>query len=173
MTIDDMDQIILKELQLNCRISLKDLAKKIPLKTSAIHYRIEKLRKKGIIEGFHAKINASLLGENFYAIVLIQARYGPEYLEDIGKKLASITEVKSVYYCLGENDFIVKIRAQNQEHFMEVLREMRLKADIERTNSIVIANIIKEDNSVHFDSKELHPNENSSIKNELKDDNSK
>jgi len=150
MALDNIDRLILNELQHDCRITLSDLAKKIPIKPSTIHYRIKKMVEKGIIEGFHAKVNPALVGEPFFSVVLIQARYGPEYLEDIGKKLASIEEVKSVYYVLGENDFIVTIRAQTQEHFMDILREMRQKADIERSNSIVIANVIKDDPRIFF-----------------------
>ena len=47
---DELDRAILKELQKNARITNADLARKIHLSQPAIHNRIKKLEKRGIIQ---------------------------------------------------------------------------------------------------------------------------
>ncbi|MHA1720111.1 MAG: Lrp/AsnC family transcriptional regulator [Promethearchaeota archaeon] len=149
--LDDIDKFILNELQKDCRISQKELADKLNVATSTINYRIKRLEEGGILEGYYAKVNALKLGKAFYSAILIRVRYGPEYLEEVGKKIAEISEVKAVYYVLGENDFIILIRTDDQDEFMKKIQTIIKTSPVERSNSIVIANVIKEDFRIFFD----------------------
>ena len=60
--IDEVDLQILEALKENARISLKSLAEKTYLSSTAVGARIEKLERAGIIEGYHAKINPRAFG---------------------------------------------------------------------------------------------------------------
>ncbi len=76
---------------------------------------------------------------------MIRAKYGPGYHEKVGKKLAEIPGVWAVYFVLGEIDFIVMARTKNREKFMEKLDKIINLGEIERTNTQVVAKILKED----------------------------
>ena len=142
---DTLDAAILKYLQDDCRITLENLAKKLHIPKSTLHYRIKRLEKTAIIEGYHAKLNATKLGYDYLAVVLVTAKYGPRYHERIGKRIAAINGVWGVYYVLGEYDFVVLIRAKNREDYMNKLERLSNMPDIERTITQVTAKIFKED----------------------------
>lgn len=60
--MDEIDKLILKELDKNARISIKELTDIVYLSAPAVKARIEKLEEQGIILGYSAKINKAALG---------------------------------------------------------------------------------------------------------------
>ncbi len=148
--LDDKDIEILKLLQKNCRMPLEEMAKILNMPKSTIHYRIKRLEKIGVIEGYYAKINVESIGKDYITVTFVRAKYGPGYHEAVGRKLASIPGVWAVYFVLGDIDFIVLSRANNREDFMRILNQMMSMKEIERTSTHVVIKIIKEDPRIEF-----------------------
>ncbi|MEM2404236.1 MAG: AsnC family transcriptional regulator, partial [Candidatus Methanomethylicia archaeon] len=88
--IDEIDYAILNILQEDCRTPLEEIARKIKIPKSTVHYRIKKLEERKIIEGYYAKIDAAKLGKEYIAVILVRAKYGPGYHEKVGRKIAEI-----------------------------------------------------------------------------------
>ena len=67
---------ILGELVLNSRIPINRLAKKVGLSREVVTYRINQLKEKGIITGFHAVIDEEKLGylRNTCFALILEAR---------------------------------------------------------------------------------------------------
>lgn len=143
--LDETDKKILTLLQIDSRISLAEIAKKLDISKSTAHYRIRRLENENIIKGYCAKIDLFKLSDDFQAIVLIRAKYGPEYSDKISEVLSEIPGVWGIYNVLGEWDFIVLMRAENREEFIKEL-ESKIESSglFERTNTTVVARIIKE-----------------------------
>ena len=149
--LDKIDEKILNELQKDSTINLEALAMKLNSTKSTIHYRIKRLEEENIIEGYHAKVDSFKLSDDFQAVILIRAKYGPDYSEKIGEMLKNIPGVWAVYNVLGDIDFVVLMRAKNRKQFinrMEIIEGSNL---VERTNTTVIAHIIKEDQKYILD----------------------
>ncbi|MEM3874117.1 MAG: Lrp/AsnC family transcriptional regulator [Candidatus Bathyarchaeia archaeon] len=144
-SIDELDLKILKILQDDCRISLEQIAKMVGVPKSTIYYRIKRLEEEGIIEGYYAKINFAKLGKDYLTITFVKAKYAPGYHEKIGEKLSKISGVWGVYFIFGENDFVVLTRSKDREDYLRKLELMMNMPEIERTNTQVVAKIIKED----------------------------
>jgi len=144
-SLDELDKEILKILQMDCRTSLEQIAKKLGVPKSTVHYRIKRLEGEKIIEGYYAKVNASKLGKDYLTITLVRAKYGPSYHERLGKMLAQIEGVWAVYFVFGDTDFIILTRSNNREDFMKKLEKIMSMEEIERTNTQVVAKTIKED----------------------------
>ena len=149
--LDQNDKKILNILTKDCNIPLDKIAKMLGISKSTVHYRIKRLESEKIIDGYHCKVNFSKLGDDFQAIVHIRAKYSKNYVEKVGKELAKIQGVWAIYNVLGDNDFIIMVRAVNREELMSKLEEMRTTNLIERTNTTVIARIIKEDERLFFE----------------------
>ncbi len=149
--LDDTDKKILNILQKDCNIPLDKIAKMLNISKSTVHYRIKRLESEEIIDGYHAKVNFSRLGDDFQAIIHIRAKYSKNYVEKVGKELAKIQGVWAIYNVLGDNDFILMVRAVNREELMGKLEEMRTTNLIERTNTTVIARILKEEERLFFE----------------------
>ena len=148
--LDETDRRLLAMLQRDCRVPLQEVAEILGVPKSTVHYRIRKLEQDGIVEGYHAKVNATRLGYDYLAVVLVRARYGPKYHEKVGRRLAKVPGVSAVYYVLGDIDFIVLIRARDRDDYMQKLSQLSSMADIERTSTQMFAKVMKEDPRVNL-----------------------
>jgi|Deesub1362B_J571_1020462.scaffolds.fasta_scaffold00004_496 DNA-binding Lrp family transcriptional regulator len=157
--LDEIDTKILNILQEDCRKSLDEISKTIDVPKSTVYYRIKRLESLGVIEGYYAKVNPKMLGNDYFTITLVKAKYGPGYHKKIGRILSRIKGVWAVYYVLGEYDFVVLARAKNRENFIgNILEKFINYEEIERTNTIVIVDIINEDPRVdieHLDQEKI------------------
>ena len=159
--LDDTDKKILNILTKDCKVSMDKIAKTLKISKSKVHYRIKRLEKEKIIDGYHAKVNFSRLGDDFQAIIHIRAKYDENYVENLGKVLDKIQGVWAIYNVLGDDDFIIMVRAVNREELMGKIEEMRKSKLIERTNTTVIARILKEEERMFFETEIPIPDSNS------------
>ncbi|MGC2236916.1 MAG: AsnC family transcriptional regulator [Pyrinomonadaceae bacterium] len=60
--IDEIDRKILKELQINARISFAEPGRRVGLTTPAVIERVRKLEDAGIITGYAAEIDTARVG---------------------------------------------------------------------------------------------------------------
>ncbi|MTI61015.1 AsnC family transcriptional regulator [Iocasia frigidifontis] len=67
--MDSIDYEILKILQENARISMKDLGKQVGLTAPAVSERIKKLETSKVIKGYTAIIDPAKLGKNIRALI--------------------------------------------------------------------------------------------------------
>ncbi|MCY0878952.1 MAG: Lrp/AsnC family transcriptional regulator [Firmicutes bacterium] len=121
--IDQQDRRILEFLMANARVSFQDIAQELGVSRATVHERVKKLTQLGVIQGYHAAINWSLLGYPVTALIALQTEQGQasySVLED----LAKIREVESAYLVAGRFDCIVKVRAESHEHLQVVLFDL-------------------------------------------------
>lgn len=69
MKFDNTDIKILKELQLDSRLSIRELSKRVNLSPPSVAERIRKLEDNQIIESYTIKINKSALGLSIHCII--------------------------------------------------------------------------------------------------------
>jgi len=141
--LDELDFKILRELQKDCRI-LQEVADNVGTPVSTIHYRVKRLEKEGIIQGYSARLDAGKLDMNFFAFIHVYAKHGPTF-EDMANQIADIRGVSNVYWAYGEVDFFVLARAQDKEHYNSIVRRIMNIDGVDRTNSHIIARVVKED----------------------------
>lgn len=149
--IDSTDRRIIEILQNNCKLSLSQVARDLNVPKATLHYRIRKLEKRGIIEGYHAKIDASKVGKDFHTITFVRAKYGPNYHKKLGKRLTQIPGVLEVYFLFGEIDFVVVAVSDNSKDFLRKIEEMQKIPEIVSTNTHIVAQVIKGHGTVAFD----------------------
>jgi len=143
--LDNLDFEILRELQIDCRTPLQEIAEKVGAPTSTVHYRVKRLERDGVIDGYYANINPEKLDLDYLTVIQVRAEYGPGYHERIGKKLAKIPGVWAVYFTLGETDFFLLTRSKDKSEYMKILDVLMATKGIVRTSTQVVAKLIKED----------------------------
>jgi len=148
--LDDIDKKILNLLQDDCRRPTLELARKLGINKSTVSYRIKRLEEEGIIEGYHAKVNAPKLGQDIQIIVNVRAKFGQGYAEKVGETLAKIPGVWGVYFVYGENDFIVIARSENRQEIFDKMNNLYNSTDIERTTTMIVGKTIKDDQRLFF-----------------------
>jgi DNA-binding Lrp family transcriptional regulator len=150
VTLDKNDKIILKILQEDCNVSLKKIGEKTGLSSSTVHYRINRLIDENVITGFKACVDPLKVGKEILAISLVTGRYGPDYSKKIGEKMAKINGVWAVYFLLGNIDFAVLLRASSREELKEIVDSFIKIEEVERSNTYLILERLKEDMTVQL-----------------------
>ena len=94
--IEEVDKKILGILCEDARIKVIDIAKKLKLSSKTVSYRIKKLEKSNIIEGYRPIINHNKLGYTYYKLwIKIQ--------------FDNIIEIKTLYEFIKENPIVLYI----------------------------------------------------------------
>ncbi|MGC8673189.1 MAG: Lrp/AsnC family transcriptional regulator [Thermoplasmata archaeon] len=143
--LSDLDKKILFSVLDLKESNLNLISKKIRISKSTVHNRIKRMKINKLIDGFIPIINLNFVQDQITAISLIKAKYGPEYAEDVGKRLAKIQGIWAVYFVLGSNDFIVLIRAKNKIELENIVNELTKTEGLERSETIMVIKILKED----------------------------
>ncbi len=145
MKLDQVDIKILQVLETNSDISLSEIGKKVGIfSASAISRRIENMKKEGIIERYGVELNLEKLGINFVTITFVKARYGPGYIQKIADHLLKIKNVISVYFLLGDIDFVLITKSRSKEDYEAILNKLTEIVEIERTDSRTVLKVLKE-----------------------------
>ena len=71
--LDHVDREILRMLQEDARMSLKDIAEAVFLSSPAVSVRIDNMIEAGYIEGFHATVNPVKMGYHIKAFINLEA----------------------------------------------------------------------------------------------------
>lgn len=150
--LDKIDLAILKYLQENPKLRIRDLAKKLQIPKSTIYYRLRQLENLGVIKRYGVILDSDKLGFEYIVVIQVRGKYGPKYHDEIGKFLSKNPYVQGVYYVLGDIDFIVIGKFPSKAKYMEFLEQLINSSIIERTSTMVVAKVIKEDISLHIDS---------------------
>jgi DNA-binding Lrp family transcriptional regulator len=143
--MDAFDLRILKILQEDANLSLKEIGLKVGLfSPSAVSKRIKNLQEQGYIKKIHAEIDYSKLGFGFQTLTMIRGKYGPNYKETIASKLSKIPGVVSIYFLLGDVDFIIYTITRNKNEYTKILDMLSSIPEIERSDTRTILEIHKE-----------------------------
>lgn len=120
--IDDIDKKILTILQQNARISNAHIARELGVAPSGVFERVKKLEQKGIIKGYHTRVDHKKLGQGVTAFVFLHSGDRVGSIEG-AIRVAKIPEVEEVYHIAGEDGFLVKLRCAGNEELGRILRE--------------------------------------------------
>ncbi len=141
--MDNTDVQILKALQQNSRKSFRDIARELHLSLNTISTRIRRMEGEGLILGYSAIVDSTRAGFDMTAIIGIQISKGK--LIEVQKRIANDRHVSAVYDVTGEWDSIVIARFANRTELNSFIKKMLTTEFIERTQTQVVLNTVKED----------------------------
>lgn len=126
--MDLKDKKILGELAINSRVPINRLAKRVGLSREVVTYRINQLKSKNIITGFHAVINENTLGfeRNTFFIQLkgISIEKEKEFLNFL-KEHKLITYFGTV---IGKWNVVFDIISNSRKQLETVINEIEMRA---------------------------------------------
>ena len=119
--MDRIDRSILTALQDNARISNVDLAAHVGLSPSACLRRVALLEQNGIINGYHADLNAAKMGHDVLVLLHITLHgQSAEMMAEFEAAVANIPQVLACFLIAGENDYILRVAARDVNDFGRV-----------------------------------------------------
>jgi len=135
--LDSTDKKILKYLIKDARIKVVDIASFIGVTSAAIHQRIGKIKRGGVIKEFTLRLDEKKLGFNTCAFVGVFLDKNSNY-NLIIEQLKRIEEVVEAHYTTGEYGLFIKLYTRDNDHLMNVLNgKIKQIKEVTRTETFI------------------------------------
>jgi len=122
MKLDEFDYKIIRLLIQDARQTHLEISDKIGLSPSPCARRIRKLEDAGLITGYAAKIDESMLGFDFTVFVSIKLdRQIDENLVDFEKNILRYPEVLDCWLMTGTYDYLLRVAVRDLNEFEHFL----------------------------------------------------
>ena len=136
--MEETDRKILELLAADGRMSFTDLGKSTGLSTSAVHQRVKRLEKRGLITGYGASVNHEEIGLALTAFVSITP-IDPSQPDDYPERLRGTHEIESCWSVAGEESYILKVRVATPSALEDLLARIRSAANVSTRTTIVLS----------------------------------
>ena len=144
--IDKTDLSILRLLQQNARITIKEISEKVHLSTTPVHERIRRLEEKGVIKQYVTLLDGAKVKKGLMVICYISLRQHSKSAGD--KFIHSIMEMNEVLECLtisGQFDFMLKVVAENMDTYYDFhVNRLSQIENIGNVQSVFVMGVIKQ-----------------------------
>ena len=122
--LDDIDLRIIDELQRNGRMTNVDLARRVGISAPPCLRRVRALEQAGFITGYHANVDAALLGFGVTVFAMVGLHSQAEAdLQAFEARVESWPEVRECHMLNGDIDFILKCVAPDLASFQDFLTQ--------------------------------------------------
>lgn len=118
--LDEIDIKILRLLQQNARLTLKEIGSQVNLSSTPVYERFRRLEREGYIKKYVAVLDEEKLnmGLTVYCSVKLKQQT-LEQSEMFANVIRGVREVTECYNISGQNDFLLKIQAANMMAYRE------------------------------------------------------
>lgn len=135
MNVDEKDLRILRVLA-ECESGSPDdihVATGIP--KSTVHYRLNRLKEKGVLTNDLCDVDRDRLGLSLTVISEVEAQYEQGYHDEVGDRLAEIDGVNQVYFVMGDTDFVVISHLARHDMVKDLVEQFEAIEGVRRTSS--------------------------------------
>jgi len=116
--LDEIDKKLLNILQVNSRITIRELSEKLHLSTTPIHERIKKLEKNGYIKQYITLVDPKMIGKKLIVYISVSLnKHTKDDIEEFEDQMEKLDEVMESYYISGSSDFLIKVFCDDMEDF--------------------------------------------------------
>lgn len=181
--MDQIDVKLLQHLEKNSRVSLKNLARDLNVKTSTIYHRLNKLKKNNILDRFTIALNPAALGLklNFMVVVRIKkmviGKLDAMFLESFAKYLGDQYDEIQFSSVANDEQIYILVTVRDESHWVEFEKQLKENPYIEGFKTIRMDKIMKgnkiftfqpnlykiDDSALLFDDGEEESNHNDDI----------
>jgi len=149
-TLDSKDLEILKYLQQNARMTIREISDKVHLSTTPVHERIRRMEESGVITQYITLVNAAKIGKGLMVICYVSLR---QHSKNAGAKfIKSILEMNEVLECLtisGEFDFLLKVVTENMDSYYNFhVNRLSEIENVGNVQSVFVMGVVKDTKQV-------------------------
>ncbi len=144
--LDDKDMAILRLLQQNARVTVKEISDTIHLSTTPVHERIKRMEDAGVIKQYatlvdHAKVKKGLMVICYVSLKQHNKNAGLKFI----KAIQEMNEVIECYNISGEFDFMLKVVAENMDAYYDFhVNKLSQVENMGHLQSVFVMGIIKQ-----------------------------
>lgn len=134
--LDALDEQILKMIADNARIPFLEVARACGVSGAAIHQRVQKLMKVGVLKGSQYVLNPEKIGYDTCAYVGLFLK-DPSDFDKVIEALYKIPEVVECHYTTGDYDMFIKIYARNNHHMLSIIHDKLQPLGVQRSETVI------------------------------------
>lgn len=144
--LDMKDLAILKLLQQNARITVKEISDKVHLSTTPVYERIKRMEEAGVIKQYatlidHSKVKKGLMVICYVSLKQHSKTAGTKFIKAINE----MDEVIECYNISGEFDFILKVLTENMDTYYDFhVNRLGEIENIGNVQSVFVMGVIKQ-----------------------------
>jgi Lrp/AsnC family transcriptional regulator, leucine-responsive regulatory protein len=135
--IDETDARILELLQRDGRESYAEVGQSVGMSGPSAHERVKKLESRGVIRGYSALVDPTLLGYGVLAFIFIKQVPGT-ISTDLTGNFIDIEEIEECHHIAGEADYLLKVRATDTRHLERLLHSIQQVPHVFTTETQVV-----------------------------------
>src|SRR5271156_5764564 len=118
--VDAIDRAMLELLAQDARITNQRLAESVGVAPSTAVARLRTLRDRGVIRGFHAKVDLAALGRPLQALIAVRlAVHAREQIDAFTSAVRQLPGVLMVFHLAGATDYLVWVAARDAQDLRE------------------------------------------------------
>ena len=146
LLLDEKDYAILRLLQQNAKITVREIAASVHLSPTPVHERIKRMEDDGIIKQYvtlvdHAKVKKGLMVICYVSLKEHNKKSGAKFI----KTIHELHEVIECYNISGEFDFMLKVVAENMDAYYDFhVNKLSQIENMGHLQSIFVMGIIKQ-----------------------------
>ncbi len=155
--LDEKDLTILTLIQRNCKLTAREVARKINSPITTVFAKIKRMEKLGIIKEYKAILDSKKLNSSTTAFILASVSYITKNTEtmvsqrDIADEIAKFPEVQEVHIITGDWDLLIKLKTKNVDTVGKfVIDKLRLVKGIEKTLTCMVFETCKETTEIRI-----------------------
>lgn len=150
--LDKVDLQILRTLQDNARLTVKELALQVNLSSTPVFERLKRLESSGYIKKYIAVLDAEKLNQGFVVFCNVKLRkMNRDIAAEFTRIVQGIPEVTECYNISGSFDYLLKIHAPNMKYYQEfILNVLGTVESLGSLESIFVMDEVKHDYGIHF-----------------------
>ena len=121
-TLDETDRKILRIIQRNSDLTVKELAAKLHLSTSPTFERQKRLERDGYIERYMAVVNPHKVGNGIMVLCNIRLKqHSQELIQEFMDVVQNLEEITECYNTSGDYDFLIKVYAHDMKSYQQFM----------------------------------------------------
>ncbi len=145
-SLDKTDLAILKLLQENARITVKEISEKVHLSTTPVHERIKRMEQTGVIKQYATLVDYAKVKKGLMVICYVSLK---EHSKNAGlkfiKSINALHEVIECYNISGEFDFMLKVVEENMDSYYDFhVNRLSLIENMGNIQSVFVMGVIKQ-----------------------------
>ena len=145
MILDENDRKILRLLQEDAHLTLKDISNRVNLSLTPVHDRVKRLEKEGIIERYVSVLNKKKLGVNltvYCQVTLVRQTF--DISDSFNRAILNLPEVVECNFVSGTFDYLLKIVLPDMEsyHYFHQTK-LSILPEVSLINSFFIISEVK------------------------------
>lgn len=122
--LDSTDIDILRALQADGRLSVRELSAKVHRSTTPVFERLRRLESEGVIKSYTAVIDQNKIGRGFTVFCNVRLKHiNTEIHTEFAGEVMTMDEVSECYNISGGFDYILKVQVPDMKSYRHFVTE--------------------------------------------------